>query len=43
MKYQFFFYLKKMKKYSRLASAAVMIGAIKVKSDNIYKMTFFQI
>ena len=38
-----FFSEKNNKKYSRLASAAVVIGAIKVKSDSIYKMTFFQI
>ena len=30
MKYQVFFSLKKMKKYSRLSSAAAMIGAIRV-------------
>ena len=39
MKYQFLFYLKNNENYSRLSSAAVMIGALRVNRLTVERKT----
>ena len=42
MKYQSLFYQKKtMKNYSRLSSAAVVIGVLRVKDESIFLRVIF--